>query len=389
MSVIRNFVFCRVGELMTLEEGPESKKPSEEEVRQNEEGEKNASIIAHVNNFFGWLGDLITEQARIDALVEPSPPPIQTAHHVSRVLQKTSEVIANAEKICNNLEDVKTRLSLEFGVTAATFISKCIDPMIDHARQLIKALHSSDHTNGSKVIDQAIESVELYAQFSDEKKLYRKIVQNAQSVIKQSIDKDIEILANYKQQALDASDSAEQEKAECEFQLDRFLYPIVSELLGMAESNLITDDLHAFFVWKSNVDERRNSLVELGLLTIDSLRGSSRTPDIITDEEGEEIPIDEPLSDIFKQQLEESSLAMSFLSSLEDRVNQVFTRLELIEFEDEQSLDEITALLEYLKVDTDRLAKLSSHTKHVVDNFKALKESILSAEALVNRRKRI
>jgi hypothetical protein len=347
---------------MTFEEGPEPNKPSDEEIRENEaEGNQSFSIVSRVNNFFGWLGDLIGQQAQVDAGIDPpAHPPISALHSV-RGMQKTSEVIASAEMVCAKLEEVKARLSSEFGVTAATFISKCIDPMIDHAKALMRALQNSDHS--SPVIAQAIESVELYAQFRDEKKLYRKIVQVAQGQIKQSIDKDIEILANYKQQALETSDFVENEKEEAEFQLDRF------------------------FVWKNNVDERRNSLVELGLLTIDSLRGSANTSLFVSDDEGEEVLIEEPLADFIKHHLEDSSLAMSFLSSLEDRLNQVFTRLELADFQDEQSLDEATTLLEHIKVDSERLAELSRHTQRVLDNFKTLRESILSAEALINRRK--
>lgn len=369
---------------MSLEEGPSPKKPSEEELREKEEKEGGFSIISNVNNFFGWLGDLITEQARIDAQTGQSPPPIPKIHSVS----KTGEVIATAQKICDNLEEVKKRLGLEFGATAASFISKCIDPMIDHARQLIGALQNVDNQNGPIALDQAIESVELYSQFRDEKKLYKKIVQVAQGIIKQSIDKDIEILVNYKQQALERCSRPEQEKRESEVHLDRFLYPIISELLGMAESKLVTDDLHAFFVWKNNVDERRNALVELGLLTIDAIKGDSTASMFITDDDGEEIEIEEPLTDFLKHQLEDTSLAMSFLSTLEDRANEIFTRIEVVGFEDEHSIDEISQLIEYLKIDADRLASLAAHTKHVLDNFKALRESILSAEAMLNQRKK-
>lgn len=379
------------GGWMPFEEEPSKKETPEQEPGENGiEGQEVPSIFNRVNNFFGWLGQLINEQAQLDAHLEDVPhPPLKTVHQISKSLQTTSEVIANAERICENLEEVKKRLTCEFGASASSFISKCIDPMIEHARALIYALNNADHeanpTNG--VLEQAIESVELYSQFRDEKKLKKKIVQIAQGFIKQSIDKDMEVLANYKSQALNHCKLSDLERQEAEFHLDRFLYPIVSELLGMAESRVETDDLHAFFVWKTNVDERRNSLVELGLLTIDAIKGDKDSGMYITDEEGDEIVLEEPFSDLVKHKIEDSSLAMSFLATLEDRVHDIANRLEVADPEDSQYVDEVSQLLEYLKVDAERLASLSAHTKHILDNFKALRESILSAEAEVNRLK--
>ncbi len=338
------------------------------------------SIFSHVGNFFGWLGELITEQARMEAQKEQAMPPVHIAREITLQQQKTSEVIANAEVICNHLDEIKLKLIQEFGKTASGFISKCIDPMVDHARGLIKDLKepAREEKHLHNLLSQAIESVELYSQFSDENKLKRKIVQVAQNLIKQSIDKDLEVLANYKKHAIESCTWPSDQQQMREFQIDGYLYPIISELLGMSESRLVTDDLHAFFVWKSNVDDRRNSLVELGLLTIDAMTESTERAIVVVNEEDGEIILEEPFPQLVKHQLEEASLAMSYLATLEDRVNDIFMRLH------EGSLDDVEQLLEYLKMDAERFVKISAHTKRVLDSFKTIKEEIVRAEHLLS-----
>lgn len=360
---------------MSLEEEKPPKTPQEPY-----EEEKNG-IFAHVGNFFGWIGELITEQARIDAQKEDATPPVHIAREITLQQQKTSEVIANAEAICNHLDEIKLKLIEEFGKGASCFISKCINPMTDHARQLIQDLKvpASEGKHLHSLLSQAIESVELYQQFSDERKLKKKIVQVAQQLMKQSIDKDLEVLANYKKNAIENSLWPEDERELREFQIDGYLYPIISELIGMSESRLTTDDLRAFFVWKSNVDERRNSLVELGLLTIDAMTESSERTVIVISEEEEEIILEEPFPQLVKHQLEDASLAMSYLATLEDRVNDIFMRIQ------EGALDDVEQLLEYLKVDAERFVKLSSHTKRVLDSFKSIKEDIVRAEEMITQ----
>lgn len=342
----------------------------------HEENEKRG-VFSHVGSFFGWLGDLITEQARLEAHKEEVHPPVHILREITLQQQKTGEVIQNAETICCHLDEIKQKLTQEFGASSACFISKCIDPMIEHARYLTKALkepHKEEKHLGS-ILSQAIESVELYSQFSDEKKLKKRIVQVAQGMIKQSIDKDLEVLINYKTNALKLCSWKGFEREANEFQLDGYLYPIISELIGMAESHVVTDDLHAFFVWKSNVDDRRNSLVELGLLTIDAMTNPSHEVVVSSDEE---IVLEEPFSQLVKHNLENSSFAMSFLSTLEDRVNDVYSRIH-----DNTSYDQVQELVDYLKADAERFGQISSHTKHVLDSFQKIKERIGSLEELL------
>ncbi len=359
---------------------PEDKDPNEKE------GERR-SVFFHVGNFFGWLGELISEQARVEAERKTQIPPVQIMREITLQQQRTSEVIENAETICLHLEDIKQKLTQEFGSSSASFISKCIDPMVEHARYLTKALKeppSGEEKRLHNLLSQAIESVELYSQFSDEKKMKKRIVQVAQGLIKQSIEKDIEVLSKYKVHALENKKLSDEQREYYEFKIDGYLYPIISELAGMGESRLVTDDLHAFFVWKANVDERRNSLVELGLLTIDAMTGSEaetmKTHPLKEDEH--EVVLDEPFPELIKNQLEASALAMSYLSTLEDRVNDIFSRIH-----EEMPVDQVEALLEYLKVDAERFESLSNQTKHVLDSFNELKENILRAQQLITSKK--
>ncbi len=360
--------------------------PDDDESKEKEERER--SVFSHVGNFFGWLGQLISEQARVEAERKSEVPPVHIMREITLQQQRTSEVIENADTICLHLEEIKQKLTQEFGASSATFISKCIDPMIEHARYLTNALKNPQngkekHLNN--LLSQAIESVELYSQFSDEKKMKKRIVQVAQGLIKQSIEKDLEVLSKYKVHALDAKKLRGEEREFYEFKIDGYLYPIISELIGMGESRLITDDLHAFFVWKANVDERRNSLVELGLLTIDAMTNPEHEQVAarpISADDDDEVVLEEPFPELVKHQLEASAIAMSYLSTLEDRVNDIFSRLG-----EDLPIDQIEPLLEYLKLDAERFQGLSNQTKHVLDSFNELRENILRAEQLISSKK--
>ena len=189
------------------------------------------------------------------------------------------------------------------------------------------------------------------------------------------------MLANYKKNALDRADWVGEEREKNEFRLDSYLYPIISELVGLSQSDLMTEDLHAFFIWKSNVDDRRNSLVELGFLTIDAMIHSNESVLTVKIGEDEEIVLEEPFSKLVQTQLEKSSIDMSFLSSLEDRVSDIFRRIDNACLQDKDSLKEIKQLLEYLKVDAERFQQISDHTKQVLDSFNSIKQAIQQAES--------
>lgn len=369
---------------MSFEQEDQSKPSFDNQTNQNL---PNRKVRSRVGNFFGWLGELITEQAQIDAQVDEVQPPLHMLHEIKLRQQKTSEVIANAKVICRHLEETKQKLAAEFGASAGCFIVKCIDPMTEHARHLILLLEQPTPAGSSlqNLLEQAIESVELYAQFSDEAKLKRKIVQVGQGYIKQAIDKDLEMLANYKFHAFEKGQMLPMEKRGREFELDRYLYPIVSELVGMADSRQETDDLHAFLVWKTTVDERRNSLMELGYLTIDAMRGQSEA--VLSGYKSHESILDEPFDELIRHELEDNSLSMSFLSILEDRTNDLFNRMEEQASEDTEAVDTMQQLLDYLKVDAERFQAISAHTKHVLDSFKRLKDQLVRAEVLLQEKK--
>src|SRR5262249_12262141 len=145
-----------------------------------------------------------------------------------------------------------------------------------------------------------------------------KIVDDAQLFINQAIKNDLEMLENYKMHLLDALPCPESEKSAREKLIDRFLFPINAELKGIAMAKMDTDDLHAFFIWKTNVDERRNALVELALLTVDGLlQDNTQNNTIIravSEEDEQTIEIEE-----VDQKLQEYSYILSILSHLESQ----------------------------------------------------------------------
>jgi hypothetical protein len=248
--------------------------PFEENTPQKEK-ESRGVFRSRVDNFFDLLDQHITEETKREASDQEKTPPSLPVITPHLALQE-SEVITNAEKICKSLEELRMRFISEFDDFVAPFISKGIDSMIEHIKDLRGKLHESYQEKSERqlLLKQVGDSLEFYALLSrDEKKLKRKIVLVAHSVIKEAIDKDLEMLASYKKQAFEQIRLARQKKKEAEVQLDRILYPLLAELSGLSKSHVETDDLLAFFDWKNSVDLKRNSLVEQALLLIDAVRG--------------------------------------------------------------------------------------------------------------------
>lgn len=331
--------------------------------------------------FLDWVGGIIMAGGLAGSGEQVLP--LTALHDVSLRQQQSKEVVETAKKVCDDLEEVKKRLSLEFGKKAVAFISKCIDPMIFHARELINDLSREQPKEGSfsDLLAQAIESVELYSQFSDESRLKRKIVQDAQGFIRQSIEKDMEMVENYKQQAFDNSKSVDEERQEREKLVDRFLYPILAELKGMANSKVETDDLHAFFIWKTSVDDRRNALIELAFLTTDGIVKENGAKSTLE-------PEDELLeiSDV-DQKLQEYAYILSILSHLESQVAEYIGLLENLPQGDVETLLLIEQLLIDLKNDAFRFTSVPVDSIKIQNDFKLLRETIQKAETLVSERK--
>src|SRR5205085_11711951 len=133
------------------------------------------------------------------------------------------------------IDELKKRLVNEYGGSVSSFIIKSIEPMISQARRLIEDLSNPNQKSEGfqDLLQQAVISVELYSQFSDETKLIRKIIQEAHQFTRNSIDKDIEVLANYKRQALEDSSLSSGEKEEQSSKLALFLDPVINELRGI------------------------------------------------------------------------------------------------------------------------------------------------------------
>jgi hypothetical protein len=231
-----------------------------------------SKVRMHFTLFMRWIGQCINEQVQLGQDKGESQKVSMTIGHSITMEERQEEVIARAKAIVEELESVKRKLTNDFEGAMQSFVSKCIDPMIVQIYSLIQGLerHNGKIEGFEDLLEKAIVNVELYDQFHDEKKLKKKIIQEAELLVKQSINKDIEILKNYKLQAIDTLHISSQEREMRLILVDRFLHPVMTELAGMLEQVPNTHDLHEFFSWKSRIDDRRSSLVELGLLTTDA-----------------------------------------------------------------------------------------------------------------------
>lgn len=322
-----------------------------------------------LSGILDWLGTLITEQARTDVQVTRN-------YHVSVYTERHEKVRMSALHIIEDLNEAKKRLIVEFGQSAANFICKCIDPMIAHVSELVTDL-SSKHIqdNSAGFLKRAIERVRYYAQL-DEGKLKRKIVFDAHDLIRTAIEKDIDMLIKYKKQIY------HDDKAQ---KIDEALSPILVELENLMAQRIDTDDLRAFFSWRNAIDEKRNTLVEMGLYTVDSsgdlsLEGASSSPLVIDDDEVSDF-------DQIDEEIQEYRLTVGALAILEERLNEFFVLLEQspeIEGRCQKALD---TLLTNLSVEASKFSALHAERSRLGKDFARIQRGLKKARALFEQKR--
>src|SRR6185295_6865700 len=128
--------------------------------------------------------------------------------------------------------------------------------MIRHASEIVKDLSIKEGVPdaSSSIFKQAVRSVGLYSEFRDEKKLRRKIINEAIQTSRETIEKDCQILRHYEHHAATGLEKVSEEFL---YSLQIKLEPVFHEFYELQVSKFVTDNLRDFFLWKSNIDERR------------------------------------------------------------------------------------------------------------------------------------
>jgi hypothetical protein len=214
------------------------------------------SFLANIRS---WLETVISDQAQSDST------DFLATRTVFLYTERQNRLVKDASRIATELEEVKRRMVEEFGPSSSSFIGKCLDPMVTHLQTLISGLHVQKISGDTfeQFLQNAIECVQYYSGL-DESKLKMKIVDDAHAMVHSAIQKDIEILLKYREEVLGEPSDTE-------------LDSVLLELRALMESSIQTDNLHDFFHWKTSVDEKRNGLVEMGLLIVDMMKEAKPT----------------------------------------------------------------------------------------------------------------
>lgn len=328
---------------------------------ENEPPKDKKQEATFMSGILDWLGTVITDAARADSV-----DPITHAHEISLITERQSKVAQSAKMIADDLKEVKTRLIEEFGPGAASFIAKCIDPMISHLTTLIEDLAASNRLSGSfdEFLNYAIERVKYYSGL-DEKKLKIQIVLNAHGLVEQAIQKDIDVLSNYKIHMLEGKHAQEGIA-----KLEHMLQPIIRELQTMAATRLETDNLRQFFRWKQNVDEKRNILIEMGLFVIDSFAK------------------DKSSSDNKETKFEDYALALNALLILESRLQQLFDILEKSPQLDGHTVSIVEKNLSELQDEANHFVALHEDNIQIQKGFKSVCRGIKRSSTLLDAHKK-
>ena len=359
---------------------PTKHTPLQPEEERKEKAEKNGgeqSLFSRISRFFGF----IAKEAGEGMLSSDPVPTFFKEAHVIYPIRKTRELVEAADRVIKSLMHVKEELSKEFGPMASQFIMKSIDPMIAHASEIAKDLSEKEGSPfaSSTIFQQALRSVGLYSELSNEKKLRRKIVNEAIQAIREAIEKDCQILRRYEHYA---EDDLEGITDEFLHNLNRKLEPVFHEFHLLQLAKFTSDDLREFFLWKSQIDDRRAGLLELGLTTIDSHFSSLKSGRHRTEEEDEE-PHFLPQFSAVEKDIIDSSHDLATIANLEERALQFSELIQDMTSFSPESFLQLDQLLANLKEETKQL-KMASHPS-TYDSFKALHEALHRAEKMLRK----
>lgn len=305
------------------------------------------------------------------------------------VQRRIEETLCTAHQVISSLEEQKLRLLSEFGESSHAFIVKAIDPMISQSKQLIQDLANHDVAlQLPDVLENAIESVGLYAQFSDEKKLMRKIVSEAIHNVRLSIQRDCDILQNYQRQLIMNGSFSQDDKDQLTLILDAKLAPIFLEFSKLLDSSIESDDVRQLFLWKGAIDTKRGALTELGLLTVDALISYKESYTKDRDHSIEKDEIDSDFSQL-DTSINEVNHTLQNIRELEERAFDLLQLVDQLEIFDRSAFADIESLLLDLKGE---IQTLETHDFTCQEHQKALsrlQESTSRLEQLLKTAERI
>jgi hypothetical protein len=340
---------------------------------------KRESFFAKVGDLLNWMASQIAHDAKKEANRLAGLKERKIASISSQ--KSAEELVFHAKQTLSSLEAFKEQLLRDFGREAQSFITKSLHPIIENAKRLI-----IEHKEGqdrlregeefSDFFVHVVQSVERYAQYKDEKKLRHKIISEAILETRNALEKDFQILRNYQHHALL---EIQEDQETLIGILDRKLEPIFRELASLAQADIHHDDLHHFFGWKKEVDDKRGAFVELGFLTIDTiLERKSVTP-----------PVEAP--DLESSLIMRSSEIVK-LARLEERALKIFELLENDHVCNNKIIHEIEYMLFELKGEAESYQQdtlsIEEEKSTLEGTFQDLYESILKAEMLLEHRKR-
>ena len=283
------------------------------------------------------------------------------------------KTVQNAAAIAANLNLLKERLLVEFGQSSHSFIAKAIDPMVLHAQKIVEDLQGrkesqQDIHEDTTALKKAIDSVRLYNQFNDEKKLRKKIVHETVETVHHAIDKDCEILKNYEVYFLQNEILLTHERDRVEGLLGNKLAPIFHEFDKLRQQDYQDDDLRKLFMWKSHIDMQRGALTELGLFTVDSLlHHSTQIP-----------PDSEELSVVSQQQVAIDEIA--------DKAQTLMRLTESGTHFDDLVFKEIDHLLSDLKGEVQTIGP--SITEEFQEAFASVQDTICQLDIMLQKKRK-
>lgn len=342
--------------------------PRREDDSSKEQEKVKKTLFSELSRLFGAIAELVTEEAKSPSL---------KGAHITHVHRKTKELLGNADRVAKGLQLFKEELIRDFGSASHAFILKSIDPMIVDALRVIEELsleRKGIEQTASDIRVRAVQTAQLFSQFSDEKKLRRKIMAEAIRATQCAIEKDCQMLRHYQYHTLEEISVPQLTDIR---ELEKKLEPIFNEFAELALKRVATDDLRQFFMWKSHIDERRAVLVEIGLLTIDTALKKRVSIDS-SEEEREEgalySEIEENMAENFKE--------LSILNAIEERALKLFEILTSSTVFNQEMYFELEQLLEELKKE----AKGFENHLHLQHVFRTVLKQIEKTEHVLSSR---
>jgi hypothetical protein len=304
------------------------------------------SWLTPIRSVISWFSELLSHQKTPKEIVS------------GRVIVHSSpNLVQRAREAVERMESSKHAFVRSGGAQAEAFADRYIEPVFERAKQLIERVEKGEplHTP-----EGAARSLEILALANDPDRLYTKIFDSIVQKTTNAILEDMMFLMSYPSEAIEDSLVDSHDRAPLLRQIEQSLVPVLRELELLISHSPTSDDFHALFQWRQDLDMRRQQLHDAGMRIIDD--AIHRRSPLWRSAEREVLPFEDPFLEeleIFTSGSATWPLSIFELEEVAERFREAVEN-ELVAAQNERALE----FFDRIKSHTEKLANSEESEGH-------------------------